>query len=336
MRSSLRVVFAPQQLLLRVLVWSTACYCCCFFVRAFPLDLFNAVLATTAQDEFGKDEQGFNDAIDWQTRRVSTSGVAAPFIGCADYHDGRQLRVRLENMVGVDSVRTVHHSRQHGSSCFIFHAVHDGVEQLLRRDGSNVGTAGQLQQLAAFPANLKVGKSNRARCVYIECHRYDNLRYDVAPRGLRWRHILRLMFVTRRFPLRFSRPCRFPLLYWTIPLPQQVRPGPALVGVLPLLIATARDPGDSRCNPAARILRRVAPLPENGWLTSWTIKSTTGSITCTLHSRCEPCTHAAVFLAAVVCSSCSTLCRRVHVFFAFFYPLAGMGNIRLKLRCFDT
>lgn len=174
MRSSWRVVYAPQPLLLlQVLVWWTT-RCCCF-AHSFPLDLFNEMLATTARDEFGKDDEGFNNAIDWQTRRVSSSGVAAPFVGCADYNDGRQLRVHLEQVFGVDSVSTVHHSRQHGASCFIFHALREEAEQLLRGGDNNVGT-GQLQQLAAFPANLKVGRSNHMRPVV-----QSSLRSTVAP-----------------------------------------------------------------------------------------------------------------------------------------------------------
>lgn len=161
MGSSRRVVYAPQPLLLLLLLhvlvwWTTRCYC---FAHYFPLDLFNEMLATTAQDEFGKDDEGFNNAIDWQTRRISSSGVAAPFVGCADYNDARHLRVRLEQAVGIHSVRTVHHSRQHGTSCFIFHALREEAEQLLRGGDNDVGT-GHLQQLAAFPANLKVSRAN--------------------------------------------------------------------------------------------------------------------------------------------------------------------------------
>lgn len=57
-------------------------------------------------------------------------------------------------MFGLDAVRTVHHSREHRSSCFVFHALHEEAGGLLKEDGMAGGV--QLNYVAAFPANLKV------------------------------------------------------------------------------------------------------------------------------------------------------------------------------------
>ena len=124
-------------------------------VRSFPLDLFELALDTTSHAEFENDEHAFRFAVKWQTVRISSSSsTAAPFVGCTDYTEGRRARIRLERMFGLDAVRTVHHSREHRSSCFVFHARHEEARELLKEPGMTGGV--QLQYVAAFPANLKV------------------------------------------------------------------------------------------------------------------------------------------------------------------------------------
>lgn len=124
------------------------------FAHCFSLDLFNIVFDTTSQEEFAGDEHSFNAAVEWHTLRISASSAAAPFVGCTDYARGRRVRVRLERMLGVDAVRTVHHSREHGASCFLFHAHAEEATQLLLEDGGESDI--RMEYLAAFPANLKV------------------------------------------------------------------------------------------------------------------------------------------------------------------------------------
>ncbi|CAN0294060.1 unnamed protein product, partial [Laminaria digitata] len=100
------------------------------------LDLFNLALDTTSHAEFENDEHAFRFAVKWQALRISSSSssstAAAPFVGCADYVEGRRARIRLERMFGVGAVRTVHHSREHGWSCFLFHALHEEARGLLK------------------------------------------------------------------------------------------------------------------------------------------------------------------------------------------------------------
>ncbi|CAN0005085.1 unnamed protein product, partial [Sphacelaria rigidula] len=88
----------------------------------FPLDLFQVALETTSVDEFDGDAGVFAGALEWQASRVMLSSSAAPFVGCADYADGLETKARLELVLGVEAVRTVHHSRDPGVSCFLFHA----------------------------------------------------------------------------------------------------------------------------------------------------------------------------------------------------------------------
>lgn len=135
-------------------------------VRCFPLNLFDLALDTTSHAEFENDEHTFRFAVKWQTLRISSpsspsSSTAAPFVGCTDYTEGRRARIRLERMFGIDAVRTVHHSREHRSSCFLFHALHEEARELLKEAGMNGGV--QLQYVAAFPANLKVAP--RRACI---------------------------------------------------------------------------------------------------------------------------------------------------------------------------
>lgn len=134
------------------LCWSSRT---CLLVRSFPLDLFNIVLDANSHADFDNDDYAFKFAVKWQTLRISST-TAAPFVGCADYAEGRHARIRLQRMFGVDAVRTVHHSREHGSSCFVFHAIHEEARALLGEGGGMAGGRGQLQHVIAFPANLKV------------------------------------------------------------------------------------------------------------------------------------------------------------------------------------
>lgn len=124
-------------------------------VDCFPLDLFNLMLDTTSQEEFGSDEYAFNQAVGWQKLRISSSSVAAPFVGCAAYTEGRRVKFRLERIFGLDGVRSVYHSREHGATCFLFHAHSKEAGQLLEEDDAAGGSV-RLQHLAAFPSNLKV------------------------------------------------------------------------------------------------------------------------------------------------------------------------------------
>lgn len=66
----------------------------------------------------------------------------------------------MERMFGVGAVRTVHHSREHQLSCFLFHALHEEARGLLKEDGVTGGV--QLQYVAAFPSNLKVAINGAA------------------------------------------------------------------------------------------------------------------------------------------------------------------------------
>eukprot|EP00904_Undaria_pinnatifida_P012698 jgi/Undpi1/8559/HiC_scaffold_25.g11024.m1 len=134
------------------LCWSSRT---CLLVRSFPLDLFNIVLGANSHADFDNDDYAFKFAVKWQTLRISST-TAAPFVGCADYAEGRHARIRLQRMFGVDAVRTVHHSREHGSSCFVFHAIHEEARALLGEGGGMAGGRGQLQHVIAFPANLKI------------------------------------------------------------------------------------------------------------------------------------------------------------------------------------
>lgn len=121
----------------------------------FPLDLLHLMLDTTSLEEFGHDQRAFTDAVNWQTLRVSSTATPAPFVGCVDYTNGRKARIRLEGELGVEAVRTAHHSRDHEVSCFVFHALHEEAKRLLGED--ETGDV-PLKHLAAFPSNLKVSE----------------------------------------------------------------------------------------------------------------------------------------------------------------------------------
>lgn len=153
---------------LHVLLWVVSVYRPS--VCSFPLDLLQIALDTTSADEFGGDDRAFAGAVDWQASRLSSS--AAPFVGCVDYVDGRQVRIRLEGVLGADAVRTVHHSRDHGVSCFLFHALGDQARQLLEEpDKGDAGGRVRLRHLAAFPANLKVKIEVAALNISLACSR---------------------------------------------------------------------------------------------------------------------------------------------------------------------
>lgn len=136
----------------RALLWLASVYC--LSVCSFPLDLLELALGTTFADEFGGDDRAFAGTVDWQASRLSSS--AAPHIGCVEYVDGRQAKIRLEGVLGAEAVRTVHHSRDSGVSCFLFHARRSQAKQLLEHDKEDAGGRVRLRHLAAFPANLKV------------------------------------------------------------------------------------------------------------------------------------------------------------------------------------
>lgn len=119
----------------------------------FPLEVVHMTLDTNSRTEFGYDQRAFNDAITWQTRHIASSATPAPFVGCVDYVLGREAKIRLEKIFGVQSVHTAHHSHEYGLSCFVFHACYDDAKRML--DGDTTGNV-TLAHLAAFPSTLKV------------------------------------------------------------------------------------------------------------------------------------------------------------------------------------
>lgn len=116
-----------------------------------PLAVYERLLLTTALEDFAGNEASFAGATRWTEERLRSDGVSlAPYLGCAEYSNGREALAQLRRVFGLGSARAIAQSEEDGT-CFIVTASHADAEGVL----ANPAQLG-LRRFGAFPTVMKL------------------------------------------------------------------------------------------------------------------------------------------------------------------------------------
>lgn len=82
------------------------------------LAMMNEIYSSTATEDFDGYSAAFDDAIAWHGERLHRSGSSGAHVACAEYGDGLQARLSLEDFLPPASTRLLSNHKEHGA-CFI-------------------------------------------------------------------------------------------------------------------------------------------------------------------------------------------------------------------------
>lgn len=83
-----------------------------------PLDVVEAVLSTTAKDEFAGSDELYRAAANWDRARLLAAGRAGPHLACTRHDHGRKALAGLRGVFGRSAVLRVSNSPTRGT-CFL-------------------------------------------------------------------------------------------------------------------------------------------------------------------------------------------------------------------------